>query len=141
MQPTLVPTRAQQVDEFGELDRLVKAFAPKAKRHEELQKLIRSWYQAHPPEKPDVAEGVLYDVLVAECGVERTLGLKAKLKIFSIVGKAAFVSLVNLTLKAATTAVGEPKVNELATKERTGSRKLVVVAKSPASAVVKDKAA
>lgn len=143
MQPTLVPTRPQQVDEFGELDRQVKAFAPKLKRHSELQGVIRSWYQAHPPDLSALADGTLYEVHVSECGEERSLSVAAKIKIFAILKKKRFVELVSITLKAVESApeLGEALLNKLATKERTGSRKLVVVAKAPAAAVVKDKAA
>lgn len=125
----LVPSRSQQVDEFAVLDNQVKAFAPTAKRHAALASEIRGWYQDHPADSPTLAEGKDYDILVAERTEERTLGLKAKAKIFAVIGKAAALSFFSLTLKAATAAVGEVMVEELATKERTGYRKLVPIAK------------
>jgi hypothetical protein len=132
MQPILVPNRLQQIDEFGELDRKVKEFAPTAKRHEALAKTIRSWYEDYPTDEPAIAEGALYQIQVSERAEERSLGLKAKLKIYSLVGKSAFLTLVSLSLKAATTATSEETVDKLAAKERTGSRKLVPVLKAPA---------
>lgn len=132
MPAVLVPSPAQLVDEFYALDQKVKEFAPKAKRHKDLAELIRSWYEATPADQDAVAEGISTRVLVSARGEERSLGLKAKLKICSLIGKSAFVSLVNLTLKAATSATDEETVDQLATKERTGSRKLVAIAKENA---------
>lgn len=131
MQPTLVPTRAAQVDEFYLLDQQVKAFAPKAKRHTELATAIRSWYEDHPADQSAIAEGACSSILVGERSEERSLSLKAKLKIYSLIGRANFIPLVNLTLKAAIAATNQETVDKLATKERSGSRKLVAIAKTP----------
>lgn len=124
------PSPAQLVDEFYALDQKVKEFAPKAKRHTELAGIIRSWYDDVPADWPVEADGHIARVLVSPRTEERSLGLKAKLKICALIGKAAFVSLASITLKAATTATSEETVDKLATKERTGSRKLVAIAKS-----------
>jgi len=132
MPAVLVPSPAQLVDEFYALDVKVKEFAPKAKRHKELAEIIRSWYDDVPADWPVEAEGILAKVLVSPRTEERSLGLKAKLKICAMIGKAAFVAIAGITLKAATTATSEETVAKLVTTERTGSRKLVAIAKEPA---------
>ncbi len=129
MQPALVLTEAQQVDRFWRLDQQVKAFAPTAKEHTELASLIRTRFENLPAEQDAIAEGVEAQVLISARSVERTLGFIAKVKVFKLIGKAAFLAMVNLTLKAATSVTDEETVDKLATSERTGYRKLVAIAK------------
>lgn len=124
-------SKAQLTDEYYRLDQAVKAFSPKLKRHAELASLIRSWYEDLPADQGATAEGIESRVLVGERTEQRRLGLYAKLKIYTLVGgKKAFAELADLTLKAAIAAVGQERVDALATKEQTGSRKLVALAKA-----------
>ena len=125
--------RAQIVDEFGELDRLVSAFSPTQKRYKALQDQIRSWYVNFPVDQATAAEGGLYRVLVGARGEERSFSLKAKAKIFAKLGKAAAIAAFSITLKAVEEALGKDELDALATKAPTGSRKLVAVAKAPAA--------
>lgn len=130
--PLDVLLRKKLVDEFGELDRQVKQFAPTVNRHKAIAEQIRGWYTSHPAASGALAPGTLYEIQVGERGEERQFSPKAKATIFRELGKAAAMSLFNITLKAAEAALGEERVAELVTLERTGSRKLVVVAKQAA---------
>ena len=124
--------RQKLIDEFGELDRQVKQFAPTAKRHEAIAKEIRSWYVNHPAEQGALAEGTLYEVQVSARGEERQFSLKAKLQILKELGRAKAMALFTITLKAAEEALGAARVAQLVQLERTASRKLVVVARQAA---------
>ena len=139
--PALVPTRIpavdlarqQLVDEFGELDRLIQEFAPLAKRYKILQDLIRGWYEDLPADQATFADGMFYRVQVAARSVERYFDLKTRLKIFAKLGKARAMELFSITLKAVEENVGKPEFEALVSHSYTGSRKLVVILKAPAS--------
>ena len=126
------PTKAQIIDEFGELDRRVQEFAPVAKRYKLLQDLIRSWYVDQPAESPFVATGALYDVQVGARGSERYFDLKTRIKIFAKLGKAKALELFTITLKLVEENLGKPEFEALVSHAPTGSRKLVAVMKVPA---------
>ena len=132
--PNLVlvqPTREQLIDEFGELDRQIQEFAPKAKRYKILQDTIRSWYADFPAERPDTLAGAHYLVQVSARTEERYFSLKAKAKIFSSLGKAKALELFSITLKAVEDALGKAVLEDLVSRAHSGSRKLVAVAKAP----------
>ena len=130
MQTSLViPTDAQQVDRYWRLDQLVKAFAPTAKEHKEVAELIRSRYAELPADQDAVAEGLESSVLVSAKSEERWLGLSARLRIYALLGKRKAMDIFTVTLKAAETAVGAELFEKLVSHDRTGSRKLVAVAK------------
>ena len=120
------------VDEYGELDRKVTEFAPTKRRHEEVAKTIRGWYENAPADKSDVVEGAKYSIQVGARGEERHFSPKSRAAIFKQLGAKVAFKFFGITLKAATEALGEGRVAELTHFERTGSRKLVAVAKQPA---------
>lgn len=126
------PTRQQLIDEFGELDRQIQEFAPKAKRFKVLQDQIRSWYEAHPADQPAIAEGTVYQIQVGARGLERFFNLKAKTKIFTQLGKAKALELFSITLKAVEDSLGRGDMELLVSQALTGSRKLVPVLRAPA---------
>ena len=131
--PTPQPSRAQLVDEFGELDRQVTEFAPIARRHRSLQDEIRSWYSDTPRDQAATAEGHVYNVQVSPRSEERQFSLAAKVKIFAALKKQRFLELCSLTLKAVEMELGETYVDLNVSKDRTGSRKLIPVLKSAAT--------
>lgn len=131
--PPAPPTRADLVDEFGELDRQIAAFAPTKKRHEQLQGIIRSWFADHPSESPATVSGHVYTVQVSPRGEERYFSLKAKLQIFKRLGKEKALELFSITLKAVEESLGRGDMEMLVSKANSGSRKLVPVLHSPVS--------
>jgi len=127
--------RAALVDEFGELDRLTKQFAPTAARRDDLRKIIVGWAADLPTDQNTTYDGALYQVRVSECQEERNLDVKAKRKIFGILKLWRSMELFTITLKAVIAApeLGGEVLGELASYERTGPRHLVAVAIAPAA--------
>ena len=127
-------TREQKIDRYGELDRQVQAFQPTAAEHQLLKDEIKSWYQDHPADQAAIAEGGLYTVQVSPRENESQVD---KPKLLKLVGRIEFLKLCQVTLKAVKESLGEGKLAELVTKERTGSRKLKCVPKAPPGEVAK----
>jgi hypothetical protein len=126
------PTREQIIDEFGELDRRISTFAPTVKRHKALQETIRSWYADHPADQPAIAEGTLYEIHVGCCGLKRFFSIKAKLKIFSKLGKAKAIELFSITQEAVEGELGKGEKEALLTESYSGTRDLTPILKAPA---------
>lgn len=125
--PQLVPTREQLIDEFGELDRLVNDFKPKAKRHEALKEIIRGWYCDQAAEQEFEPEGRLYRLQVSACENRSTV---SPLKVYKDLGVKKLLQICEITLKAIKEAVGESAAAKYVTYAQTGSRKITAVAKA-----------
>ncbi len=128
--PISAPTREEIGTEFLDLDRRIQDFAPTAKRYKIVQDIIRGWYVDQPAGQACVFEGRNYRIHVGARGEERFFSLKSKIKIFAKLGKAKALELFSITLKAVEEALGEGELDLLVSTAPTGSRKLVVVAKS-----------
>ena len=116
------------IDEYGELDRQVQAFKPKADRHEKLKGIIKSWYDDAPADATAIAEGSLYDVQVGVRAKERTW--RSMTKVYKAVGGcSAFLNLCSIAIEAVVGAIGKAKAEELLVESQTGSRRLKAVAK------------
>lgn len=151
MQPTLVPTRAQIADEYGELlrrvaeaeVRITKEVGVDWVRIDQVKELINAWYLKHPVDQPAVEEGKSYFLEATACQNERELPLAAKRKLFAAMKKklgADPLALFTVTQEAVKATLGGAAVDEYFTKERTGPRKYKVVAKAPPAAA-REKAA
>ena len=125
--------RSAVIDEYGELDRQVSQFEPTRKRHKELQDAIRSWHDSEPADAACSVSGRLYDVIVGMCGEERFLEPKAKAEIFKRLGRARAFQVFSITLKAVEAELGGVVLATLASKARTGSRKLTAVLRKKAA--------
>lgn len=121
-------------DEFGELDRKVREFSLTKNRHEEVRKQIQAFATDLQPQETATYEGSVYRIHLAEQSEERTFSTSAKKHIWKTLKAAKAWKLFNITLKAVTQELGDEAVEELATKERTGSRKVTAVAIMPAEA-------
>jgi hypothetical protein len=75
--------------------------------------------------------GAHYIIQVSARTEERYFSLKAKSKIFTMLGKAKAMELFSITLKAVEDAFGRPVLDDLVSKAHSGSRKLAAVAKAP----------
>lgn len=119
------------VDEFGEIDRLVKAFAPTLRRHEELKKQIQSLAADKPAEVDVSLDGRLYQVQISARKLERKIVDVPR--VFVMLGKKRFLELCSMTLKALESAITPDRFAEIVVEDRTGSRTITAVAKaSPA---------
>ena len=130
----LIPSREQIIDNFGELDRQIKQFAPTLKKYEELKVIIKSWYVTHPDEQPAFGDGHLYTLMVSPCEMEAT---PDKRVIWKTLGAKLAVAICTVTQKAAKQALESlgksDQFEQCFTQARTGSRKLSVVARQQAA--------
>lgn len=154
MTPTPSPTRQAAaltkdkqalIDEFGELlrkiaeaeVRITREVGVDRERLEAVKDTINAWFKDTPPGDPAVEEGQLYFLESTAREYERELPIKAKRTIFKLL-KAKLGSdplgLFGITLEAVKTHLGKAVLDELAVKERTGQRRLKVVAKAPPAA-------
>lgn len=146
--PVPVPTRAELIDEYGEIDRELKLIEPKRKRLEELKVIIRAWYDQFPAERTFEEEGRLYKLVLSPREMEATPDIKEIFKrcldttpkviqaLYARWGEKLirFFELVSVSQKVIRERWGDKAVEEVFRRERTGSRKLTVVAKAGPSA-------
>src|SRR5260370_16159717 len=130
-------TRAQIIDEFGELDRRMAEFAPLSRRYKALQDQIRGWYEIHPAGAPATASGALYDVQIHPRSNERFFSLKAKARIFTKLGNTRTIVLFSVTLKTVEEAFTKEKFDALVSSAPTRPRTPVAVFKATAKATYK----
>lgn len=129
------PTRESVIDEFGELDRQVKAFSPTAKRHELLRKQILAWYPDLPGDQAQPLSGVLYDARITERDNESHILSMPKL--CKLLGREKFFAICKITIKALEEALGETAAALHLVKRRTGARHVVAVPKASPAAPAK----
>lgn len=125
------PSRADIIDEFGELDRKVQEFAPTAKRHEALKSQIKTWFENHPADQELTEEGKLYTLQVGARAKERRIASLAK--VFKALGANKFLGICSVGLKALEDALGKDKAAGYIVEDQSGSRRLKVVAKAAQS--------
>ncbi len=123
-------TRAALVDEFGELDRQVKAFSETAKRHESLRKTIVAWFPNLPGDQAAIISGQLYQVNVGMREEKRSI--LSMVKVFKAVGKTKFLEACSFTIDALETALGKVPAEAFLDRSRTGARKVTAVLNAPA---------
>jgi len=137
------------IDEFGEVDRLMKLWKPQvnphAKRRTELLAVMESWYVDHPAEEGDLIEGALYQVEVKPRKKHRTMTPAAYKKAFERFRKLVALdgktpvkfdpfTVFSTTLEAIKKHLGKHFLDEIAPEEQTGTRDFIAVAKAPAAA-------
>lgn len=127
-------THEQQalIDEFGELDRQVLEFKPRADRHKKLKDTIAGWFGTRPDEQCE-AEGQLYRVRVGPRAVERKITKMRAL--YRFLGLAEFLRRCTFPLKTLDSVADDP--SKYVESAATGPRKVVAVLKA---AVEKPKA-
>ena len=125
-----LPTKADVVDEYGELDRLIQAHKVIADRHELLKKTIKSWFDDHPADQPAVANGRQYTLQISARQVERTL---APARVWKLVGRDKFLSICQIAIGKLEELVGKGEVAKLAVEAQTGSRRIKAIAAAPAT--------
>lgn len=133
--PVPVPTRAELIDRFGELDRRYRLWKPDEDEYEALKAQIKSWYENFPAEKAVAEEGKLYKVILTARINKSTPNIPKLLKKF---GRAAFREMivvyktaVEKALQAMKERADEDAVDEYFTSGRTGSRRISVVLIAP----------
>ncbi len=142
MQPSLVPSKApqpisinskaQMIDEYGELSRQIAEMKPNLARHKVLSDLLQSWYLEHPAGLPAVAEGHHYSLQIGPRENHTTILSIANVR--KAIGAVRFLEVCSITLKAIKECLGDgPAFDSLVSIDRTGPRSLKAVAKAKAA--------
>jgi hypothetical protein len=121
------------IDEFGQLDREVAAFKPTLDRHKLLKEKILSWFPELPGDQAASVSGLLYDANISPRENERRILDMAS--VYKNVGKARFLEICKLTLKALEGTMGVEQAAAFFVSERTGPRKVTAIPKAPPRAV------
>jgi hypothetical protein len=139
-----VSTRAQIVDEFGEIERKMLLWRPPATpvnpyadRHAELEAEIRSWHDDLAGELGAVVRGKLYQVAVSARGFRSTVSAAAKRAAFSLIegaGKLDPFEFFDITIADMKAHCGAEFVKANIPKLQVGPRTLSVVAAQPVTA-------
>ena len=114
--------RKRVVDEYGALDgELVRH---KARRMDELGKIIRSWHLDADPEAGVSSTGDKYEVFLSAAGMQtRIVDIG---EVYRKLGAEVFLEIASVTLKALEAHANPVELALLTKKERTGYRTFVV---------------
>jgi len=141
--------RQAAIDRFGEADRLMKLWRAPVNPHqqERAQALaaLETLYESHPAEETDVAQGESYQLEVSARHHQRELTDEAKQNAFYKLQRLRTIvkgkierfnvfSVFSVTLEAIEKHLGEPYLDSIAPKKRTGRRTYKAVAKAAAEA-------
>jgi|SRR5215467_7887863 len=138
-------SRQTIVDELGEVERKFRLWAPPVNPHaarlSELRKIVAGWYAEESPEASFVLDGLQYRMQVKPCQFRREVSASAQGQAFDAVKKKGIdpFAIFRATQEAIQKVLGEPYLDSIAPKKRTGPRTFALVAK--AAPAVKTKAA
>lgn len=122
-------------DEFGELDRQVKAFSPIATRHDKLRKVIQEWVpDSLGAEETETYSGLQYTIQLSERSEEAQFSVNAKKSLWKLLKAQKAWRLFSITQKAVAAELGADVCEGHLIRKRTGSRKVTAVAIAPAEA-------
>jgi hypothetical protein len=124
--------RTKAIDELGALTKKLAPYRDAIAREAAVKKLVRTWPEADKlePAATKTYAGSKFTVTVGEAEKERKWKPNAFGGLFGLLKKARFLAVCNVTLKAATEAVGDAAVADLVVTERTGPRPLIVAEKA-----------
>lgn len=114
--------RAAIIDEFGDVEKQRREFAPTERRHKQLLDEIKSWYESLPGDKDAVEKGTRYQLAISMRANATTVDVKAAHK---KLGLTKFLKACTLTLKALGEYLSQPEIDALTATDRTGSRSFV----------------
>lgn len=135
-------SRQAIIDRYGEAVRLSRLWRPAVNPHsaevQALEGIIASWYESESPleaENAQVLEGQLYRLEVKPRQFQRQITTEALRKAYSKlqkqfrVTKTDIFSVFTATQESLRKYLGEPYLDSIAPKARTGRRTFSVVAK------------
>ena len=132
--PITGPSKAL-LDEFGEVQRQVDAFAPTAAKHKRLRDEIESYYADKDPEQEFTVSGLRYEVQIGPRAKQRTFTARGMALLYRLLGKPKFLEWCKFGLTDLDRLV--PGHTGIVVEERTGSRKIKAVAKYSGAAGLK----
>lgn len=115
--------RAAIIDEFGDVDKQRKAFAPIEKRYGQLRDEIKSWHDSAPGAEEFTEKGTRWQLDVGTRADVTTVKIYA---VFRKLGITKFLKACTVTLKALADFLPEAEIDQLTTVARTGSRNISV---------------
>ena len=125
------PGLAELADEYGELARRIRMYAPDLDRAEALRKQISAFYINEDPNREFLAEGKLYALRIGKRAIQRIVTAVGMRKLFKHLGQSQF--LLNCTFPM--NKLDELKLEGVVSEERTGPRKIEAIALGPAAVV------
>jgi len=129
-----VPSDLEQkrmVDEFGELDRLLKLHSPTLARFETLKKAIKSWVDDAPDDADAVIEGTLYRLHLSQREKERRI--RDLHEVVERIGLEKALQIASVPLAALQKLMGSAELESLLIETRSGSRRIRCIPKFPAA--------
>lgn len=121
--PSKSPSRKELIDEFAELDRLLKLYKPQLDRHKELKAEILSWGDAESFKATDRPTFDSREFRVLLSARENKSWITDKMEVFQRLGQKTFIEIAGITLKA----VREAGLEDLTETEQIGPREIVSV--------------
>ena len=115
------------LDEFGEVQRQVDAFAPTAAKYKRLRDEIATFYAQKDPAQDFTAAGDRYEVQIGRAANERTITKRGMGLLYRLLGKPKFLEWCKFGLTDLDRLI--PGHRGIVIEERTGSRKIKAVAK------------
>jgi hypothetical protein len=120
----------KMIDEFGELDRIMKLHEAKRARYEFLKRLIKSWFDQAPADADGAVEGEVYRLHLS--ARERERRIRDMRELVDRIGLDKVLELASVSLSALEDLLGKTGVSALTVEARIGSRRIRAVPKFPA---------
>ena len=121
-------TLSDMADEYGELARRIRMYAPDLDRAEELRKQIAAKFENEDPAREFSIEGRLYVLRIGKRAINRVVTVSGMRKIFKKLGHAEFLATCSFPKQK----LDELKLEGIIEEERTGPRKIEAIALGPA---------
>ena len=121
-------TKAEIVDEYGELARRIRMYRPDEDRAEALRKIINGWFGQDGADLEFKVEGRAYVLRIGKRAIKRTLPATSMRRVFKALGQAQFLATCTYPLNLA----DELKIEGLVVEVREGPRKIEAIAIGPA---------
>lgn len=123
------PTLAELADEYGELARRIRMYAPDLDRAEAIRKQIGAHYEKEDPAQEFAVEGHYYVLRIGKRAITRIVTAAGIRKVLKALGQAAFLEACRSTFPKA--KLDELKIEGII-EVRTGPRKIEAIALGPA---------
>lgn len=115
--------RRKVVDEYGDLVAELAPWKQKLSRRDDLAKIIREWFSDSDAGVSHTIAGAKHEVVLGEKQLVTRIDTA---KVWSMLGRQKFLEICSLTMKAIEAHLPAAALAVLVSKDRTGTRSLVV---------------
>lgn len=119
------------IDEFGRLHDEVKAFAPKAKRYDQLRKQILGWFGQIGEAESKEVPGATFVLQISERAKETKI--RSTVKVFERLGKPLAMELCSFRVKDVKQHIPEVEHSKYLIEANCGTRRIEVQKKAEAA--------